>query len=109
MMADAPALDTEDIGTVEDRFFTLRDFRLSNGAVMPEATIAYEAYGQLAASAPMRGRNAVPPTPISWMRSSRSTPPPGLRPTPTSSWPRLPPGSPAIRTGTAAIITAAAN
>src|ERR1041385_7860648 len=54
-MADAPKLGTEDIGTVEDRFFTLRDFRVADGSVMPEATIAYETYGRLAAD----GRNAV--------------------------------------------------
>jgi homoserine O-acetyltransferase/O-succinyltransferase len=54
-MSDGAALHTEDIGTVEDRFFTLRDFRLVNGAVMPEATIAYETYGKLAP----HGRNAV--------------------------------------------------
>jgi homoserine O-acetyltransferase len=54
-MSDGTALHTEDIGTVEDRFFTLRDFRLVNGAVMPEATIAYETYGKLAP----HGRNAV--------------------------------------------------
>ena len=34
---------------------TIRDFRLQNGAVLPEATIAYESYGKLAAD----GRNAV--------------------------------------------------
>src|SRR3954452_956712 len=44
-----------DIGIVEDRFFTIRDFPLSNGAVLPEATIAYETYGRLAP----HGRNAV--------------------------------------------------
>ena len=44
-----------DLGTVEDRHFTIRDFRLQNGAVMPEAKIAYETYGRLAAD----GRNAV--------------------------------------------------
>src|ERR1700722_8649237 len=44
-----------DIGTVEDRFFTLRDFGLTNGETMPEATIAYETYGKLAADR----RNAV--------------------------------------------------
>jgi len=44
-----------DIGVVEDRFFTLRDFRLQNGTTMPEATIAYETYGRLAP----HGRNAV--------------------------------------------------
>src|SRR3954453_6163816 len=46
---------TGDIGIVEDRFFTIRDFRLENGAVMPEATIAFETYGTLAP----HGRNAV--------------------------------------------------
>jgi homoserine O-acetyltransferase len=54
-MTDGPALRTEDIGTVEDRFFTIADFPLANGTVMPEATIAYETYGRLAA----HGRNAV--------------------------------------------------
>src|SRR5947207_10318423 len=54
-MTDGAALRTEDIGTVEDRYFTLRDFRLANGAVMPEATIVYETYGRLAPN----GRNAV--------------------------------------------------
>src|SRR3954470_17847890 len=54
-MNDGAALRTEDIGTVHDQFFTLRDFRLTNGTVMPEATIAYETYGRLAPD----GRNAV--------------------------------------------------
>jgi homoserine O-acetyltransferase/O-succinyltransferase len=54
-MNDGPALRTEDIDTVEDRFFTLRDFPLANGTVMPEATIAYETYGRLAP----HGRNAM--------------------------------------------------
>ena len=54
-MTDGPALRTEDIGTVEDRFFTLRDFRLANGATMPEAKIVYETYGRLAP----HGNNAV--------------------------------------------------
>jgi homoserine O-acetyltransferase len=59
-MADGDTLHTADIGKVEDRFFTLRDFRLANGAVMPEATIAYETYGRLAPSnGPKGGRNAV--------------------------------------------------
>jgi homoserine O-acetyltransferase/O-succinyltransferase len=44
-----------DIGIVEDRFFTIRDLALSNGAVLPDATIAYETYGRLAP----HGRNAV--------------------------------------------------
>jgi len=59
-MTDTAALRTADIGTVEDRFFTLRDFRLGNGTVMPEATIAYETYGRLAPpNGSQGGRNAV--------------------------------------------------
>src|SRR5712691_978989 len=54
-MRDGPALRTEDIGTVEDRFFTIPDLPLANGTVMPEATIAYETYGRLTPN----GRNAV--------------------------------------------------
>src|SRR5712691_1383529 len=54
-MTDGPALRTEDIGTVEDRFFTIANFPLARGTVMPEATIAYETYGRLAP----HGRNAV--------------------------------------------------
>jgi homoserine O-acetyltransferase len=54
-MADAPALRTEDIGSVEDRFFTLRDFPIADGSVLPEATIVYETYGRLAPD----GHNAV--------------------------------------------------
>ena len=54
-MNEAAAPPTDDIGTVEDRFFTLRDFSLANGTVMPEATLAYETYGKLAP----HGRNAV--------------------------------------------------
>jgi homoserine O-acetyltransferase len=54
-MNDASAPRTDDIGKVEDRFFTLRDFRVADGTVMPEATIAYETYGRLAPD----GRNAV--------------------------------------------------
>ena len=54
-MNDAAAVKTADIGTVEDRFFTIRDFRLADGTVMPEATIAYETYGRLQ----RHGRNAV--------------------------------------------------
>ncbi len=59
-MNDGPALRTEDIGTVEDRFFTIRDFRLQNGTVMPEVRIVYETYGRLAPpNGPKGGRNAV--------------------------------------------------
>jgi homoserine O-acetyltransferase/O-succinyltransferase len=54
-MSDAVALQTQDIGTVHDQFFTLRDFRVADGTVMPEATIVYETYGRLAPD----GRNAV--------------------------------------------------
>ena len=54
-MTDGAALRTDDIGTVEDRFFTIREFPLANGTVMPEATIAYETYGRLAS----HGQNAV--------------------------------------------------
>jgi homoserine O-acetyltransferase len=44
-----------DLGAVEDRFHTIRNFPLHNGQVMPEARIAYETYGRLAPD----GRNAV--------------------------------------------------
>lgn len=54
-MNDALTLRADEIGAVEDQFFALRDFRLVNGATMPEATIAYETYGRLAP----HGRNAV--------------------------------------------------
>ncbi len=40
---------------VERRSFTTQSFRLENGTVMPEITLAYETYGTLAAD----GRNAV--------------------------------------------------
>ncbi len=54
-MNDASPPRPQEIGTVEDRFFTIRDFRLTNGEVMPEVTIAYETYGSLAP----HGRNAM--------------------------------------------------
>src|SRR5258708_4385005 len=58
-MNDQAALRTADIGTVHDQFFTLRDFRLVNGAVLPEATIVYETYGRLAPpNGPNGGRHA---------------------------------------------------
>lgn len=44
-----------ELGTVEDRFFTIHNFPLQNGQVMPEAKLVYETYGRLAAD----GRNAV--------------------------------------------------
>jgi len=59
-MNDAAALRTQDIGTVHDQFFTLRDFPVADGTVMPEATIVYETYGRLAPpDGPNGGRNAV--------------------------------------------------
>ncbi|MBV9827990.1 MAG: alpha/beta fold hydrolase [Alphaproteobacteria bacterium] len=54
-MNDAMPLRTGDVGAVEDRFFTIRNLRLTKGEVLPEATIAYETYGTLAP----HGRNAV--------------------------------------------------
>jgi homoserine O-acetyltransferase/O-succinyltransferase len=54
-MNDANALRPEDIGAVEDRFYTLHNLRLADGPVMAQATIAYETYGRLAPD----GRNAV--------------------------------------------------
>jgi homoserine O-acetyltransferase/O-succinyltransferase len=54
-LTEASAPPAEDIGTVEDEFFTVRDFRLADGTAIPEATIAYETYGRLAP----HGRNAV--------------------------------------------------
>ena len=49
------AAPTRDLGTVEDQFFTIRDFRLTQGETLSEAVIAYETYGRLAPD----GRNAV--------------------------------------------------
>lgn len=54
-MSAAAAIAAAEIGAVEDRKFRIRDFRLQNGATMPEVEIAYETYGQLAPD----GRNAV--------------------------------------------------
>src|SRR5262245_63476374 len=45
-MNDLPPHPAADIGAVEDRFFTLRNFPLTNGTVMAEATVAYETYGR---------------------------------------------------------------
>ena len=41
-MNDLPLRPAADIGAVIDQFFTLRNFRLTDGTVMPQATIAYE-------------------------------------------------------------------
>ena len=54
-MNDLPLGPAADIGAVEDRFFTLRNFPLTDGTVMAEATVAYETYGRPAPD----GRNAV--------------------------------------------------
>jgi len=54
-MNDLPLPPAADIGAIEDRFFTLRNFPLRDGTVMPEATIAYETYGRPAPD----GRNAI--------------------------------------------------
>ncbi len=54
-MSTATEAPAADLGTVEDRIFAIRDFRLQNGAVMPKVDIAYETYGRLARD----GRNAV--------------------------------------------------
>jgi len=54
-MTDLPLRPAADIGAVEDRFFTFRKFALTDGTVMPEATVAYETYGRLAPG----GRNAI--------------------------------------------------
>jgi homoserine O-acetyltransferase len=43
------------LANVERRSFTTKSFRLENGTVMPEVTLAYETYGTLAPD----GRNAV--------------------------------------------------
>jgi homoserine O-acetyltransferase len=59
-MNDLPLRPAADIGAVEDRSFTLRNFPLTDGTVMPEATIAYETYGRLAPpNGPNGGRNAI--------------------------------------------------
>jgi len=44
-----------DLGTVEDRNFSIPNFRLQDGDVMPTAKIVYETYGRLASDS----RNAV--------------------------------------------------
>jgi homoserine O-acetyltransferase/O-succinyltransferase len=59
-MNDLPLRPAADIGAVEGRFFTLRNFPLTDGTVMPEARIAYETYGRPApANGPNGGRNAI--------------------------------------------------
>ena len=45
---------TADFETVEDQSLAISNFRLQDGAVMPQAKIVYETYGRLAAD----GKNA---------------------------------------------------
>lgn len=54
LLAAMPAM-AQPLDNVESRLFTTRDFKLASGAVLPELTLAYETYGQLAPD----GRNAV--------------------------------------------------
>ncbi|HTV43772.1 MAG TPA: alpha/beta fold hydrolase [Stellaceae bacterium] len=54
-MSATVASPARDLGTVLDRKFSIQDFRLQNGTVMPAVDIAYETYGRLAGD----GRNAV--------------------------------------------------
>src|SRR5437588_2773439 len=57
---DLPRHPAADIGAVEDRFFTLGDFLLTDGTVIPEVRIAYETYGRLAPpNGPNGGTNAI--------------------------------------------------
>lgn len=53
-MSDA-VLSKGDALAVEEGAFTTKDFRLENGVVLPQLTVAYETYGKLAAD----GRNGV--------------------------------------------------
>ncbi len=54
LLAFAPARASS-LDAVESKLFTIHDFRLDSGVVLPEATLAYETYGALAPD----GRNAV--------------------------------------------------
>ena len=67
-MNDLPRHPAADIGAVEDRFFTLRNFPLTDGTVMPEATIACGtpmAGWPLTAATPSCARMATPAATIS--------------------------------------------
>ncbi|MBV9833854.1 MAG: alpha/beta fold hydrolase [Alphaproteobacteria bacterium] len=50
-----PARADRELGEAKTQFVTLKDFRLQSGVVLPEVSIAYHAFGTLAAD----GRNAV--------------------------------------------------
>ena len=54
LLAVMPAMAAS-LENVESKLYTTKDFKLGSGAVLPELTIAYETYGQLAPD----GRNAV--------------------------------------------------
>jgi hypothetical protein len=49
MFASVMARGAE-LGTVEDRSFSISGFRLQNGTVMPQVKIAYETYGPFTSS-----------------------------------------------------------
>ncbi len=49
--AHSTAERTTELGTVEDRNFVIRDFRLQNGEILSAVKIAYETYGRLSADA----------------------------------------------------------
>ncbi len=51
----SPLALAQELNNVEVKAYTSRDFKLTNGAVLPELTIAYETYGKLAPG----GNNAV--------------------------------------------------
>ena len=60
-MNDLPLYPAADIGAVEEQFFTLRNFPLTDGTVMPQATIAYETYGRLAPDATLSSARMATP------------------------------------------------
>jgi len=55
LLLPAHAFAKGDLVDVQKRTLVLKDFRLQNGEVLPEATIAFETYGDLA----LDGRNAI--------------------------------------------------
>src|SRR5215510_9490403 len=79
------------LDAVESRTFTMRDFALDGGAVLPEVQIAYELYGTLAHDA----RNAVLLTHGFTShqhmagRYCRGGAPPGLDEGTPGNWPQL--------------------
>ena len=55
LLLPANALAKGDLVNIQKQTFVINDFRLQNGEVMPEVTIAFETYGDLAPD----GRNAI--------------------------------------------------